>query len=498
MVDAKSLSTIAAPRQKEMKERATVVATTTVGVVVCLLDGSDMTNVEQQHHSTLGENRAVDPAESLARSIVDRLRSQGETAYFVGGCVRDLLLGIRPKDYDIATSATPQQVLELYPAAVAVGAHFGVVRVVDNSTAVEVATFRHDHSYADGRRPTSVSFTLSPEADVRRRDFTINALLLDPTSQQVIDMVGGEADLKGKLVRAIGEPTRRFEEDHLRMLRAVRFAARLEFEIDPATEAAIQTLASRIETISAERVRDELIRILTEGHARRGFELLDRTGLLQVILPEVARMKGVEQPPQFHPEGDVWQHTLLMLQSLPRGCSLSLALGVLLHDVGKPPTFRVAERIRFDGHVEAGVAIAKDIMLRLRFSNDEAQQVEALVKNHMRFMDAPKMRASTLKRFLRMEKFEEHLALHRLDCLSSNNNLESYKYVQARKAELGVDEISPTRLISGNDLVELGLKPGPRFAELLRALEDAQLEGVITNREDGLKLAQQLTQQVSE
>jgi poly(A) polymerase len=330
--------------------------------------------------------------EDLAARIIADLSAQGFKAYLVGGCVRDLLLGVPAKDFDVATDARPEQVLALYPDAQRVGAHFGVVLVCRSGAAVEVATFRSDDEYTDGRRPSSVKFETDPKQDALRRDFTINALFLDPSSGEVLDFVGGRADLAARLIRAIGDPETRFREDRLRMLRAVRFAARLQFDIEPATEDAIRRMAAQIHDVSAERIREELVRILTEGNARRGFELLDRTGLLQEILPEVSAMKGVEQPPEFHPEGDVWTHTLIMLEGLPKDASPTLAMGVLLHDVGKPPTFRVADRIRFDGHVEAGEELTRAIMGRLRFSNDDTCQVEALVGNHMKFKDAPRMK----------------------------------------------------------------------------------------------------------
>src|SRR5882762_7657113 len=347
-------------------------------------------------------------AAELARRIINDLKSRGHQAFLVGGCVRDLLLGKNPKDYDVTTDARPDEVTSLFPRSGLVGVQFGVVLVRDDGAQVEVATFRSDHAYTDGRHPAQVHFETDPRQDVLRRDFTINALLLDPVNNQVLDFVGGRDDLGAGVVRAIGDPETRFREDHLRLLRAVRFAARLNYQIEAGTMQAVQRLHGLIRKVSAERVRDELVRILTEGGARRGFELLDESGLLADILPEVAAMKGVAQPPEFHPEGDVWRHTLLMLDQL-REPSVTLALGVLLHDVGKPPTFRVADRIRFDGHVEKGVEMAESILTRLRFSNDQIHQATALVANHMRFKDAPQMRESTLKRFLRLENFPEHL-----------------------------------------------------------------------------------------
>src|SRR3984957_17076741 len=360
----------------------------------------------------------------FATSIVQTLRQRGFQAYLAGGCVRDLLLQREPKDYDVATDATPDQVMSIFPETYAVGVQFGVVLVPvpdgEKSGTVEVATFRSDIGYSDGRRPDEVRFSRNPGEDVARRDLTINGMLLDPVSGEVLDFVGGRRDLEAGIIRTIGDPQRRFGEDKLRMLRAVRFAARFEYSIEPATFAAMQKLAEQIQVVSRERVRDELTRMLTEGHARRAFLLLDESGLLQHVLPEISAMKGVEQPPEFHPEGDVFVHTLLLLDHLPQPCSMTLAWGALLHDVGKPATFRVApDRIRFDGHVEVGVKIAEEICRRLRFSNDESAQILALVDNHMRFGDVLRMKESTLKRFLRLPAFDEHLALHRADSLAS-------------------------------------------------------------------------------
>jgi poly(A) polymerase len=423
------------------------------------------------------------PAADLARRIVAALRGGGFQAWLVGGCVRDFLLGIEPKDYDVATDARPEAVLEMFPGARRIGAHFGVVLVAGEGSQVEVATFRSDHAYRDGRHPDEVRYEADPRADARRRDFTINALLLDPASGRVEDFVGGRRDLAEGLVRAIGDPSTRFGEDHLRMLRAVRFAARFGFAIEAATAAAIHRLRASIRAISAERVRGELTRILTEGGARRGFELLDQTGLLEQVLPEVAAMQGVRQPPEFHPEGDVWVHTLLMLEAL-RSPPATLAWGALLHDVGKPPTFRVEERIRFDGHVETGARMAVEILTRLRFSGDDTRQIEALVAQHLRFKDLPHMRESKLKRFLRMDRFEEHLELHRLDCLSSHRNLANYEFAVGRLAETPAPVLKPLRLLTGHDLVRLGYRPGPPFARMLAEVEDAQLESAIGTPEE--------------
>jgi poly(A) polymerase len=431
-------------------------------------------------------------AKQHAMDIARALRERGFQAYLVGGCVRDLLLGREPADYDVATDASPQQVMEIFPQTFAVGAQFGVVLVPvpraesgesavspgEKVPVVEVATFRSDIGYSDGRHPDEVRFSKDPREDVRRRDFTINGLLLDPITTEVLDFVGGREDLKAGVIRTIREPEHRFAEDKLRMLRAVRFAARFEYKIDPAALAAIQRLAREIHQVSRERVREELTKMLTEGRAKRAFELLDESGLLKEVLPEISAMKGVEQPPQFHPEGDVFVHTLLLLEKLPAGCSMTLAWGALLHDVGKPPTFRVApDRIRFDGHVEVGVKMAAEICRRLRFSNDDSDQILALVDNHMRFADVQRMKESTLKKFLRLPEFDEHLELHRIDCLSSNGIVESYEYTREKLRALPPEAIRPEPLITGQDLIEAGYEPGPRFKEILGAVEDAQLEG---------------------
>ncbi len=403
--------------------------------------------------------------------------------------MRDRLIGIAPKDYDISTNATPQEILSLFPEAQTVGAHFGVVLVTRASgVQVEVATFRSEGAYADGRHPQEVRFETDPALDAQRRDFTINGLMQDPLSGEVLDYVGGRADLSKKIIRAIGNVEDRFEEDHLRMLRAIRFAARLNFSIDPATLGAIQRLADCICKISAERIRDELVRILTEGQARRGFELLDESGLLAYVLPEVKAFQGVQQPPEFHPEGDVWVHVMLMLQQL-RTPTPDLAWGVLLHDVGKPATFRIADRIRFDGHAEVGAEMSRKRLTQLKFPNDDVDHITSLVANHMKFKDVRNMRLSTLKRFLCLPHFEEHLELHRLDCLASHGRTDSYEFVKAKLAELGEEQLRPVRLISGRDLIEAGYKPGPEFGRALHAVETAQLEGEIHTRDEALALA---------
>lgn len=448
-----------------------------------------------------------------AISIVRMLRERGHQAYLVGGCVRDMVLGREPADYDVTTDATPDQVMRIFPETYAVGAQFGVVLVppgspdarelrpavdatsvpTDHSKAdvVEVATFRSDIGYSDGRHPDRVQFSTDPREDVERRDFTINGLLLDPIKGEILDFVGGQQDLKAGIIRTIGSPEQRFEEDKLRMLRAVRFAARFEYTIDPATFAAMQKLAGNIHQVSRERVRDELSKMLIEGHARRAFLLLDESGLLQQVLPEISAMKGVEQPPQFHPEGDVFVHTLLLLEKLPRPSPMTLAWGALLHDVGKPATFRVADRIRFDGHVEVGVKMAEQICRRFRFSNHDTEQILALVKNHMRFGDVQRMKESTLKKFMRLPQFEEHLELHRLDCQSSHGDLTSYEFTREKLVSTPEASMRPAPLVTGNDLINAGYVPGPRFKEILAAVEDSQLEGQLQNKEQALAFVRQ-------
>jgi len=426
-------------------------------------------------------------SEALARAAIARLRAAGHQAFLVGGCVRDLLLGKTPKDFDVSTDALPGAIMDLFPGSGQVGAQFGVVLVRDARSQVEVATFRSDSDYSDGRRPDAVRFERDPKSDVLRRDFTINGLMMEAESGRVLDYVDGRADLDRRLVRAIGDPAARFAEDRLRLLRAVRFAARLGFEIEAATLAAIRRHHALILEVAAERVRDELSRILTEGGARRGLELLETTGLLADILPEVAAMKGVEQPPEFHPEGDVWTHTLRLLEGLDHP-SLTLALGALLHDVGKPPTFRVAGRIRFDGHAERGVELAHAILQRLRFPRAAMEEAEALVANHMRFMQVGRMKESTLKRFLRMPDFQEHLELHRLDCLAGSGRLENYDFIRGKLAEYSEEHLKPAPLLNGDDLIAAGYTPGPRFARILTAVEDAQLEGRIGTAEEAMAM----------
>ena len=400
--------------------------------------------------------------------------------------MRDLLLGREPADYDLTTDARPEQVASLFPESVSVGAQFGVILIPRDGLKVEVATFRSDVGHSDGRHPDRVVYANTPQEDVWRRDFTINGLLMPHDTGEVLDFVGGQADLEAKVIRAIGEPDRRFAEDKLRMMRAVRFAARFGFEIEAATFRAVRRHVEEIHQVSPERLREELTKLLTEGAAKRAFELLDETWLLERVLPEIGAMKGVQQPSQYHPEGDVWIHTLMMLEGLPAGTRPTLAWGVLLHDVGKPPTFQSAaetgDRIRFNNHVEVGVRMAEAICWRLRFANEDTEQILALVDNHMKFGAVEEMRTSTLKKFVRLPRFEEHLALHRLDCLASHGHLDSYEFVRRFLAETPPERVRPERLLTGDDLQDMGFRPGPLFSEILEALEDAQLEGEIKTR----------------
>jgi poly(A) polymerase len=429
----------------------------------------------------------MDAKGQSAVEILKRLRGAGFQAFLVGGCVRDLVMGFVPKDYDISTDATPEQVVRLFPQSLTVGAQFGVVIVPRPEGNVEVATFRSDGRYADGRHPNEVRYTKTLQQDVLRRDFTMNGLLYDPLEERVLDYVGGQADIHARRVRAIGDPYKRFSEDRLRMLRAVRFATRLGFTLDAATEEAIKKQAAEISQVSAERARDEILKILTEGRARQGFELLDATGLLQEVLPEVKRLQGVAQPAEFHPEGDVWVHTMMMLEGL-RSPTPTLALAVLLHDVGKPPTFSIRERIRFDNHVEVGAKMAEEICGRLRLSLRETERVVELVRHHLRFKDFPRMRRSTQLRFLRLPGFPEHLELHRLDCLASHGDLSTYEMAKRVLEETPPEEIRPAPLLRGDDLIARGYTPGPLFKEILQAVEDAQLEGKIHTPAEALSL----------
>ena len=422
--------------------------------------------------------------EAIATSLVQRLRAAGHEAYLAGGCVRDRLLGRPPLDFDVATSAHPDAVQALFRRTIPVGAQFGVVLVVEHGVPFEVATFRSDAAYVDGRRPSAVHFGSARE-DASRRDFTINALFLDPLTGEVVDYVGGQSDLRAGIVRAIGDARARIAEDRLRMLRAVRLAARLGFSVEPETRAAIVAAAATVTDMAAERIGDEVVKMLTEGAARRAFELLDETGLLDAVLPEVARMRGVAQSGDYHPEGDVFRHTLLAIGQLPAGASETLALGILLHDVAKPLTVGEKDgRITFYGHPAIGADLAVRICQRLRRSRVTWERVAYLVRNHLRLVQAPDMRLSTLKRMLAEDGFDELLTLARMDALASNRDLRYVGFCLRRRAELAHEEIRPPRLVGGDDLIALGYARGPTLGAILRALEEAQLEGEVRTRED--------------
>ena len=417
-----------------------------------------------------------------ALSIIRRLREAGRQAYLAGGCVRDRLLGRQPADYDIATDAAPESIQAIFPHTITVGAKFGSVLVVLEGEPFAVTTFRFDGPYLDGRHPVHVRYgTL--EEDVRRRDFTINSMMYDPVDDRVIDLVDGREDLRKGVVRAVGDPHERFAEDRLRMVRAVRLACGLGFAIDEATLAAIRSHAPAVTLVAWERIGAEITRTLTEGGARRGFELLDETGLLEVVLPEIAAMKGVDQTPDHHPEGDVFVHTLTLLGHLRRP-SETLAYGCLLHDVAKPACRQTAgDRVTFHGHPEQGADMAVKILRRLKRSRAAADRVAYLVRCHLHYTQAPKMRLSTLKRFLGEEGIEELLELCRIDALSSSGDLRYYDFCRQKLAEMGREHVSPEPLLRGRDLIRLGYAPGPSFSAMLGAVEEAQLDGVLRTRE---------------
>ena len=424
-----------------------------------------------------------------ALRILRTLNDHGYQAYLNGGCVRDLLMGGEPRDWDVATDAGPDAVGRLFDRTVAVGARFGVVTVLLDDGSYEVARFRKDGEYGDGRRPQDVEFA-DAEADAQRRDFTINGMFYDPASSRIIDYVGGRGDIGKRLIRAIGDPGQRFSEDYLRMLRAVRFAARLDFAIEPGTLEAVRAGAERIGEVSAERIRDELTMILTEGGAAAGAQLLMDLGLMPAILPEVAKLEGVPQPPEFHPEGDVWTHVRMMLEQL-QAPTPTLAWGVLLHDIGKPPTYSVADRIRFNRHEVVGARMAGEICRRLRMANADTERISQLTAHHMRFRNVRDMRPSKLKRFLREEYFPELLELHRIDCLASHGMLDLYDFCTERLEQESREDLEPPPLIDGRDLIAMGFAPGPLFKEILAAVEDAQLEGAVRSREAALELVRE-------
>jgi poly(A) polymerase len=428
-----------------------------------------------------------------AIAIVKTLRKAGFKAYFAGGCVRDQVMGREPQDYDIVTEARPDDVMRLFAKTIPAGVSFGVVIVLEGSHQFEVATFRSDGQYLDGRHPVQVRFS-GEEEDAKRRDFTINGMFYDPVDGRIIDYVEGQADIKGGLIRCIGTPQDRFTEDKLRLVRAVRFAAQFDYKIESVTYQALLDLAGQITVVSAERIRDELSKILTGPRPAQGLRLLMQTGLLKEILPEVIAMKGVEQPPEFHPEGDVWDHTLIMLEKMSASSNFEFALAALLHDVGKPPTFSPPktnkDRIRFDNHCDVGADMSEQICHRLRLSHKLTEKVVELVRDHLRFKDVRQMRESKLKRFLRGEHFPAHLELHRLDCLASHGDLSNWEFCRQKLEEFGPEEIRPEKLVTGHDLIKMGYVPGPLFSEVLTAVEDAQLEGRVRDREAALDLIQ--------
>ncbi len=427
-------------------------------------------------------------AKAAATDLARRLQAAGHTAYFAGGCVRDELRGEAPHDFDLATSARPTEVQALFPHTQAVGAHFGVILVMEHGRAFEVATFRSDHEYLDGRRPEMVTFS-TPEEDAARRDFTINGMFHDPVAGRFIDFVGGRNDLAAGLIRAIGDPVARFREDKLRLLRAVRFAARFDYEIEPGTWDALVAHSSDIHAVSAERIREELVKIFAHPNRVRGFDLLDRSGLMRVILPEIENLKGCEQPPQFHPEGDVFVHTRAMLELLPPDAPTDLVFAVLFHDIGKPPTFRYhadEDRIRFNGHDRVGAEMTGAVMERLRFSRAETDRVVEAVRQHMVFKDVQNMRTAKLKRFMAREGFPTEIELHRVDCQSSHGALDNYDFLRAKAEEFAHEPLIPPPLVTGRDLMALGWKPGPHFGPVLEAVQTAQLEGSLTTPEQAL------------
>ena len=432
--------------------------------------------------------KPVTSTESTAHGIVRKLRAAGHVAYYAGGSVRDLLRGQVPKDIDVATDARPEEVQKMFSRTYAVGAHFGVIVVLEEGFQFEVATFRSDGVYLDGRRPSEVHFATAEE-DAARRDFTINGMFFDPEANEVIDFVGGRADLEARLIRAIGDPAQRFAEDRLRILRAVRFATVLGFEIEPATWDAVVADAASINEISAERIREELVRIFMSPQRVRGWDLLDASGLMRAILPEIEAMKGCDQPPQFHPEGDVFKHTRIMLELLPEEASLPLVFSVLFHDIGKPTTSSVDEsgRIRFNGHDRIGAEMTEAVMQRLRFSRAEIDATVEAVRQHMVFKDVPNMRVARLKRFMARPTFADELELHRVDCESSHGMMDNYDFLRRKREEFANEPIIPPPFVRGDDLLALGLKPGPKIGEILEAVETRQLEGALANREEALE-----------
>lgn len=425
---------------------------------------------------------------AAAIDIIGKLQEKGHIAYLAGGCVRDMLRGETPKDYDIATSALPEEITSIFTKTREVGVHFGVVIVIVNNQAFDVATFRNDGSYKDGRHPEEVTFS-TPQDDTARRDFTVNGIFFDPISEKYIDFVEGKSDIDKKVIRAIGEPNLRFQEDHLRLLRAIRFAARFDYEIEAETWNSIKSNASGISKISKERIRDELTKILLNENRVLGFDLLVESGLMEHIIPEILQLKGCEQPPQFHPEGDVFVHTRLMLSLLKDAPSIELVLSVLLHDIGKPATYSFdeeADRIRFNGHDKLGAEMSEQILRDLKFSNSIIEDVVQMVANHMTFKDVQKMRQSKLKRFMSRSTFNDEIELHRVDCLGSWGGLDNYDFLNKKVVEFANEPIIPQPLLTGKDLIELGWSPGPDLGQTLNSVQDMQLEGKLNSKDEAL------------
>ncbi|MEO1856921.1 MAG: CCA tRNA nucleotidyltransferase [Rubritalea sp.] len=423
-----------------------------------------------------------------AQKIAHTLHLEGHTCYFAGGCVRDTLLNKTPNDFDLATSATPKQVLKLFPKSDPIGAHFGVILVRAHGLSFEVATFRTDGTYSDNRRPTSVTYS-SPQEDAARRDFTVNGLFQDPLTNEIIDFVNGTVDLEQKIIRAIGNPLERFQEDALRLMRAIRFATKLNFEIEPATWTAICENAHLLEHIAIERIQAEFNQILLHKARARGLDLMIKSGLIRYCVPEVLDLIGCEQPPQFHPEGDVYVHTKIMLNMISGEPTLELCLAVLLHDIGKPATYSynpAEDRIRFSGHDQVGAEMAEVILRRLKYSNKTIEEVCAMVKNHMNFMNVRFMKTSKVKRFMARPTYQQEMELHRVDCGSSNGITENYDFLRAKEEEFAAEPLIPKPLLSGKDLIALGYKPGPEFKPLLEAIQNEQLEGKLTTREQAI------------
>ncbi|MBP9864803.1 MAG: CCA tRNA nucleotidyltransferase [Candidatus Omnitrophica bacterium] len=428
-------------------------------------------------------------AAQAAYRVAEKLKSKQHHVVFAGGCVRDFLMKKTPQDFDLATSATPDEVESIFPKTVAVGKQFGVILVIDHDEQIEVTTFRRDGGYCDGRHPSEISFTDDKE-DALRRDFTVNGLFYDPFSQQVLDYVGGETDLQKKVIRAIGDPAKRFEEDKLRLLRAVRFAANLDFSIEANTWREVVRLAPQIHQVSPERIRDELVKIFTRPGAARGFDLLSESGLMREILPEVEAMRGVQQQPDFHPEGDVFVHTRLLMEKLDQP-SVTLAFAALFHDIAKPVTAGKREdgRITFYEHAPIGAEMTRGIMKRLRFSNQMIDDTAILVANHMKFGDAMKMRSGKLKMFIAHEQFQEGLELHRIDCMSCHGMLENYHFLQEKQKALTEEELKPKPFLSGHDLLALGMAAGPAMKPFLEEVYILQLEGQFKDKAEALDWA---------